>query len=207
MPCQTKVGIYFAQSKNTIAISSNVTDSSEDDEDEESNQLEISNDGSLKKRKKGFSDAMDRKCLKIRKTFDSNVTIADEEDDNLENETQTNISLQSCQQKIESGLTSHVNNKIKIEGDIKNDKESLNTKETFEGLDDFFEEEWSFKEETSQEFDGLFEEDWTFEKQIDFSSPKRCIIVDIIWEKTVMTLTVKDFLNDVSATVQCSGIW
>lgn len=211
LPCQSKVGIYFAQSKNTIAMSSNVTLSSEDDEDEEEcDQMEISNDGSLKKRKKNFSDVMDKKYLKIRKTFDSNITIVDE-DDNPETKSESNTLLQSSQKKTEncnsSNIKSNISNTTETTSVNSNDKKILDYQENLEGFDDLFEEEWSFKNETTQEFDGLFEEDWTYDKQIDFTNPKRCMIIDIVWEKTFMILTVKDNSNDLLTTVQCSGIW
>lgn len=212
------MGIYFAQSKATIDMASATTDltSSDDDDDEdETDQLLIAQDGSLKKRKKPSSDPMNRKIKKIRKNFEGNITFVDEENGNSqESEEQISSEKLPSGKVLKDSLSSNIDltakNKSVIESDSNKDKENVcESEETLEGLDDFFSEEWSYQKDTVEEFDGFFEEDFSYDEKpiADLNTPKRCIIIDIIWEKTESTLTVREESNEASAIVKCSGIW
>lgn len=193
-----------------MEISSIITGSSEsDEEDTESDSLD--------KGKKRTADPLAKKLTKIRKTFDNNITIANEESEEIETQTSGYSSEKPSPKKIlqvssSSNVDLTTKSKFTSDNDIVDNKENVSeTQDTLDGLDDLFEEEWTYskKEKESVEiFDDFFEDDWSYEKKstIDLNEAKRCIIIDIVWERTEITLTVKD-VHEVAATVKCSGTW
>ncbi|KAL7288860.1 hypothetical protein TKK_0016832 [Trichogramma kaykai] len=82
---------------------------------------------------------------------------------------------------------------------------------TLEVFDDFFEEEWSYDKngKETENLDDLFQDEWSDDskKILDFTIPQRCNIVDIVWDKTDMTLIVKGVKDELIATVKCFGLW
>ena len=161
---------------------------------------------------------MTKKLSKIRKTFDSNVSFANENDESSQ-ETQTSTSSEKTSSKkiLQDSLSSNIELTIENKSVIatvdshSNNKENLldtQGTDTLEGLDDLFDEEWSYKKDTQDDLEDLFNDEWDYDKEatIDFSSPTRCTIIDVIWNKSDITLTVKDS-NDIHATVKCFGIW
>ncbi|OXU27176.1 hypothetical protein TSAR_005441 [Trichomalopsis sarcophagae] len=184
LSCQKKVGIYFAQSKNAMDTSSIITGSSESDEEDLEGDLP-------EKGKKRTADPLAKKLTKIRKTFDNNITIANEESEEIDTETSGYSSEKPSPKKIlQISSSSNVELTTKTKSTSSNDiivdnKENISeTQGTLDGLDDLFEEEWTYtkKEKESVEMlDDFFEDDWSYEKEntIDFSKAKRCIIIDI----------------------------
>lgn len=187
---------------------------------EESDDTGIDDDDSVKKRKKRRSDPLERKVAKIRKTFDSNISYANEENESEETTETTAPKTVSSPEKTtpkkilqDNSLSSNIELTIKDKSQAtsnggKNAEESQGT-DTLEGLDDLFSEEWSYKKDTLDELDDLFQDDWSYDQKptIDFSTPKRCMIIDIVWDKCEMTLTVRDVSKEETATVKCLGIW
>ncbi|XP_058791831.1 DNA replication ATP-dependent helicase/nuclease DNA2-like [Phymastichus coffea] len=213
LPGQKNVGIYFAQSKRTIAMASVCTDSASSDEDEESDESQIAQDRSLRKRKRISSDPMTRKIRKIRKNFDGNITFVDEENKEFLEAEKFPEKLPSekvLQNSLSSNIELTIKNKSATDNSSKDKESNSETQgtDTLEGLDDLFDEEWTYKKDTLEELNGFFEEEFSYkETVVDFTIPKRCIIIDIIWEKTDITLTVKEEYNEASTIVKCFGIW
>ncbi|XP_014211220.1 DNA replication ATP-dependent helicase/nuclease DNA2 [Copidosoma floridanum] len=220
LPQEKKVGIYFAQSKNAMKLVASSSDSSEHD-DEESENYEITEDGSLKKRKQ-FKDPLSKKLAKIRKTFDSNITVVENEEDEFALKTENQNVVPSENKESPEKVLKEIPS-IEANGDVKsntvcgtnkkNDEEKVDSQlpESIESLDDLFDEDWSFNhkgnKKTANELDDFFVNDWSYETTIDLSEPKRCLIIDIVWEKMDFTMTVKDPKTEATEVVKCFGIW
>ena len=135
------------------------------------------------------------KLSKIRKTFEGNIksSCLEETSNNEEKLTQIlpiEIETNSEKEKIskDSALSSTLNATCSTNKEI-NEKDQW--ADTFDGLDDFFDDDWSYE---------------SF-KEIDLSQPKRCTIIDIVWEKMYMTLTVKDYIQGSTGVVKCHSLW
>jgi anion-transporting ArsA/GET3 family ATPase len=196
------------------SIDSHTLKSSKDEFDSMENTVDIS----LKKRKKRSMDSLE-KSPKIRKISD-NHNIFTNKDNKTFQEIETKVKVfndkESSQKTFNNSLLSNTELTLKNKcaslsddsGNIENISNSQAT-DTLEGLDDLFEEEWSYKKDTVEDLDDLFKDEWCYENEntIDFSTPKRCIIIDIISETNNTTLSVKSNCNEISAIVKCFGVW
>lgn len=162
---------------------------------------------------------MNKKLIKIRKTFDNNIKVLNEPNEfdrivesNLSKVTtgkqilkEDNSAVNSNKNEVKKSKTSEV---IDKENCFKEEEEDMQVSESLQGLDDMFDDEWVHdKKETCNEMDELFKNDWFDDMDVDLNEPKRCIIIDIIWDKVEFTLTIKDPDNGNTAIVKCIGIW
>ena len=110
----------------------------------------------------------------------------------------------------ESSLKTNDNSETASEvSTIKDSGIETQATDLLDGFSDFFDEEWSYNKDSEQTIDDLFQEDWTYGDiaTVDFNIPQRCVIIDIFWDKSDVTLTVKELKNEIIATVKCFGIW
>ncbi|XP_011497462.1 PREDICTED: DNA replication ATP-dependent helicase/nuclease DNA2 [Ceratosolen solmsi marchali] len=159
------------------------------------------------------------KPSKIRKLSNSNISFANVENKNdqeVETKIRESLVKESSQKTSSVSSSSNIelnrkNKCISISDDSGNTDNILNSQatDTLEGLDDLFEEDWSYKRDTLDDLDDLFQDEWCYENEstIDFSTPKRCIIIDIISDTSSTTLSVKNTNDETLAIVKCFGVW
>lgn len=162
----------------------------ESDSDDTADSVSSDND-IMKKRKKG-SDLLHDRNSKIRKTLKHSSKNEGSEDNDFIDLVDNSFS--SLSPKKESpGSKKVLQHSHKIEANDKENIQDIDWSESFGELDDFFEDDWKDEKLSVGE--------------MDLDSAKRCTILDILWERHDMILTLKAETTEDTAVVKCSDFW